>query len=87
VLNGDEEGVAGSWYADGQVKESYRLGHGYHGPVKKWHPNGQQKEEEGLYEFGIWLRSRQWDESRKLTRDFHLGRARGSCAEAADLGR
>lgn len=71
-VNGHQEGVAKEWYSNGQIKfERMYLGDGLHGRSKEWHPNGQLKEE-SVYEFGICLESKEWDDKGLLIKQAHL---------------
>jgi antitoxin component YwqK of YwqJK toxin-antitoxin module len=61
-----------AWHPSGVLEEEAQLAYGvYHGRVRTWHENGRPASEE-VYEHGIRLEGKCWDESGKLTEDFRI---------------
>jgi antitoxin component YwqK of YwqJK toxin-antitoxin module len=62
-------GPTREWYAPGQPKVESNYFRGVlHGAAREWHRNGALAEH-GVYEFGIAIWEKQWDENGQLTKE------------------
>jgi antitoxin component YwqK of YwqJK toxin-antitoxin module len=71
-LNGLQEGVARSYHPSGTLySEDHFVNDGFHGLSREWNESGQLVRE-ALYEHGILVSEKKWDESGCLMEDFTL---------------
>jgi antitoxin component YwqK of YwqJK toxin-antitoxin module len=65
-------GVGKNWFPSGALAAEYQASGGvYHGQRRQWHQNGRLASEE-MYEHGICLRRKRWDEGGIQVEDFVL---------------
>ncbi len=70
--DGFSYGPSREWYGPGELRYEKFFGEqGLDGMAREWHPDGRPKSE-ALYESGIRLWEKQWDEQGNLTRDWRL---------------
>jgi antitoxin component YwqK of YwqJK toxin-antitoxin module len=69
---GRQWGICREWYADGQLssEESFALEYP-HGMSRQWHGNGQLANE-AMYELGVCLEKKEWDEAENQVKDYRL---------------
>jgi antitoxin component YwqK of YwqJK toxin-antitoxin module len=71
-VNGIQEGISREWSSTGiLISETAYRNNTLHGRRLDWRENGT-KESEKIYEFGICVESKEWDEKGTLVREFHL---------------
>jgi antitoxin component YwqK of YwqJK toxin-antitoxin module len=69
---GLRHGVSQGWYPTGQREfENHLEGDVGHGLSQSWYESGQLRSQE-LYEYGIKLQERVWDEQGNLVKDYSL---------------
>ena len=69
---GFEWGWVREFSPDGRIESEHHREYAVtHGPFREWYPDGRLKAE-GVYEHGIPLWEKQWDEAGALTRDWRL---------------
>lgn len=71
-VDGLKNGVAREWAPDGTlIRERLLRGDALDGMSREWFPSGVLRKE-GLYESGLCLREKEWDEEGRLVRDYAL---------------
>ena len=74
-VNGQRNGISKEW-SDSNVliREQHFVFDALHGQARQWHDNGQIWTE-GLYELGICLHEKEWNECGEIVRDYQLNEA------------
>jgi antitoxin component YwqK of YwqJK toxin-antitoxin module len=71
-------GLDREWYQDSTLEHEYHVKNGAaHGSSKAWHPNGKPKHE-ALYEFGIKIYEKKWNENGQLLKVYDIENDKGN---------
>ena len=71
-VDGMQDGFTRGYYPSGKLyTETHWVKNSHHGPARVWYENGQM-ERDALYEHGILVKEKKWDDSGQLLKDFQI---------------